>query len=198
MTKDRQNRKTAPKSPAPKPAVRAAAAAAPPVARRPIVSSAHLAANSMAELSEFEFALMMANNAFNRWVVRCMNAAGIGDLAALDVLVLHSINHRDRAKRLADICLVLNIEDSHTVNYAVKKLVRTGLVQGEKRGKEIFYSTSAAGHEACLNYRKVREELLIHGVRMLGHPDGDLSHIADIMRALSGIYDQAARAAASL
>src|SRR3546814_11788430 len=101
----------------------------------------------MAELSEFEFALMMANNAFNRWVVRCMNAAGIGDLAALDVLVLHSINHRDRAKRLADICLVLNIEDSHTVNYAVKKLVRTGLVQGEKRGdrKSVVEGKSVSG-----------------------------------------------------
>ena len=186
-TRDRQSSKPAPK-----------AAAAPAATRRPIVSSAHLAANSMAELSEFEFALMMANNAFNRWVVRCMNAAGIGDLAALDVLVLHSINHRERAKRLADICLVLNIEDSHTVNYAVKKLVRTGLVQGERRGKEIFYSTSETGRDACLNYRKVREELLINSVRMLGRPEGDLSHIADFMRALSGIYDQAARAAASL
>jgi predicted MarR family transcription regulator len=192
MTKDRQGSKSTAR-----PATRTAPATAP-AARRPIVSSAHLAANSMAELSEFEFALMMANNAFNRWVVRCMNAAGTPDLAALDVLVLHSINHRDRAKRLADICLVLNIEDSHTVNYAVKKLVRTGLVGGERRGKEIFYSTTAAGRDACLNYRKVREELLINGVRMLGHPEGDLSHIADFMRALSGIYDQAARAAASL
>jgi predicted MarR family transcription regulator len=185
MTKDRQSRKTAAQ-----PAVTAP--------RRPIVSSAHLAANSMAELSEFEFALMMANNAFNRWVVRCMTASGTPDLAALDVLVLHSINHRDRAKRLADICLVLNIEDSHTVNYAVKKMVRLGLVQGERRGKEIFYSTTPAGRDACLNYRKVREELLLNGVRMLGRPEGDLSHIADFMRALSGIYDQAARAAASL
>jgi len=191
MTKDRGNRKSGGKS-------AATAAPQPAAARRPIVSSAHLAANSMAELSEFEFALMMANNAFNRWVVRCMNAAGVGDLAALDVLVLHSINHRDRAKRLADLCLVLNIEDSHTVNYALKKLARGGLVQGEKRGKEIFYSTTEAGREACQNYRKVREELLIHGVRMLGHPVEDLSQIADFMRALSGIYDQAARAAASL
>src|SRR3546814_15242570 len=112
----------------------------------------------MAELSEFEFALMMANNAFNRWVVRCMNAAGIGDLAALDVLVLHSINHRDRAKRLADICLVLNIEDSHPVTYAVNKLGRTGLVQGEKPGKEICSSTSAAGRDASPKYRHVRGE----------------------------------------
>ncbi|MEK9971143.1 MAG: hypothetical protein VW600_18570, partial [Ferrovibrio sp.] len=44
---------------------------------RPIVSSAHLATNKLMELSEFEFALMMASNAFNRWIVRCMAAAGV-------------------------------------------------------------------------------------------------------------------------
>lgn len=165
---------------------------------RPIVSSAHLAGNKLMELSEFEFALMMASNAFNRWVVRCMNAAGMRDLATLDVLVLHSVNHRDRPKRLADICLVLDIEDTHTVNYAMKKLVRLGLVEGEKRGKEIFYSTTGAGRNLCQDYRKIREELLVNAMSLIGQPHGDLARAADLMRALSGIYDQAARAATSL
>jgi predicted MarR family transcription regulator len=165
---------------------------------RPIVSSAHLATNKLMELSEFEFALMMASNAFNRWVVRCMNATGLHDLASLDVLVLHSVNHRDRSKRLADICLVLDIEDTHTVNYAMKKLVRLDLVSGEKRGKEIFYSTTESGRQYCLEYRKIRDQLLIDAMALIGQPHGDLSRLADLMRALSGIYDQAARAAASL
>ena len=38
----------------------------------PIVSSAHLVSEKSAELSEFEFGLMIASEAFNRWVVRCM------------------------------------------------------------------------------------------------------------------------------
>lgn len=165
---------------------------------RPIVSSAHLATNKLMELSEFEFALMMAGNAFNRWVVRCMAATGLQDLASLDVLVLHSVNHRDRPKRLADICLVLDIEDTHTVNYAMKKLLRSGMVQSERRGKEMFYSTTQKGQDYCLEYRKIRDQLLVDAMALIGQPHGDLSRLADLMRALSGIYDQAARAAASL
>jgi len=176
--------------------------------RRPIVSSAHLASERLEGLSEFEFALMMTANAFNRWIVRCTTAAGAGmqnggDLAALDVMVLHGVNHRDRPKRLADLCLVLNVEDSHTVNYGLKKMVRLGLIAGTRRGKEIFYSTTPKGQKLCLEYRKIREQLLGEAFALIGQPrlgesQGDLSRIADLMRALSGTYDQAARAAASL
>ncbi|HBD32521.1 MAG TPA: transcriptional regulator, partial [Cupriavidus sp.] len=65
----------------------------------------------------------------------CMGAAGVRDLTFLDVLVLHHVNHRGRAKRLADICFVLNVEDTHLVTYALKKLVGLGLVAGERVGK---------------------------------------------------------------
>src|SRR5690606_13039635 len=61
-------------------------AAKPASLRRPIVSSAHLASEKLTALSEFEFALMMSGNAFARWIVRCMTAAGQPDLAALDVM----------------------------------------------------------------------------------------------------------------
>lgn len=171
--------------------------------RRPIVSSAHLASGRLESLSEFEFALMMTGNAFSRWIVRCMTAAGQSDLAALDVMVLHGVNHRDRPKRLADLCLVLNVEDSHTVNYGLKKMVRLGLISGTRRGKEIFYTTTAQGRTLCLEYRKIRERLLGEAFALIGQPQagqagGELSRVADLMRALSGTYDQAARAAASL
>jgi predicted MarR family transcription regulator len=189
-----------PKGKAVKPKAPKTAAAA---GRRAIVSSAHLASERLEGLSEFEFALMMTGNAFNRWIVRCMTAAGQSDLAALDVMVLHGVNHRDRPKRLADLCLVLNVEDSHTVNYGLKKMVRLGLISGTRRGKEIFYSTTAKGQKLCLEYRKIREQLLGEAFALIGQPrlgesQGDLSRIADLMRALSGTYDQAARAAASL
>lgn len=42
----------------------------------PIVSSAHLVSAQSAEMSEFEFGLIVAGNAFHRWVVHCMAAAG--------------------------------------------------------------------------------------------------------------------------
>ena len=88
----------------------------------PVVSAAHLASGAMPALSEVEFAVTMMVNAYHRWMARCMAAAGAPGISPLETLVLHSVNHRGRPKSLADICLVLNIEDTHTVTYALKKL----------------------------------------------------------------------------
>ena len=101
----------------------------------PIVSSAHLVSAHSAEMSEFEFGLIVAGNAFHRWVVHCMAAAGLKELTPLDVLVLHHVTHRARDKRLADICFIMNVEDTHLVNYALKKLQGLGVVASQKNGK---------------------------------------------------------------
>jgi predicted MarR family transcription regulator len=63
------------------------------------------------------------------------DAAGEPDMGAFDVSLLHHVNHRDRKKKLADICFVLNVEDTHVVTYALKKLVKAGYVTSEKRVK---------------------------------------------------------------
>jgi len=170
-----------------------------------IVSSAHLADNRIGALSELEFSLSMVVNAYQRWMVRCAEAsarytAGTerADLNALDVLILHHVNHHDRPKRLVDLTLVLNVDDSHTVNYGLKKLVRLGLIAGERRGKEVFYSTTARGRGLCDQYRVFREQCLIESLTHLGNPGTAISDAASLLRGLSGVYDQAARAAASL
>ena len=164
----------------------------------PIVSSGHLASGAMPVLSEFEFGLILVSHAFHRWMVRCMAAAGMADLSPLDVLVLHNINHLGKPKRLADICLVLNIEDTHLVTYAVKKLERQKLVKSTRQGKEKVVAVTPAGEALCLRYREIREGLLVKDVKGIGFDHKALSEIAALMRALSGHYDQAARAAASL
>ncbi|HEV2675244.1 MAG TPA: winged helix DNA-binding protein [Aliidongia sp.] len=162
-----------------------------------IVSSAHLADPGSEELSEFEFGLILAHNAFERWIVRCMAAAGYPDLSKIDILVLHSIHHRGRAKRLADLCFVLNIEDSHVVTYALRKLTQVGLVARARPGKEVFYATTPLGDEACARYRDIRQTCLL-AVPMPPVGGTGLGETAGLLRALSGLYDQAARAATSL
>lgn len=164
----------------------------------PIVSSEHLTSPDSWHLSEFEYGMIIAHHAFSRWMVRCMNAAGYPDFSPLDVLVLHNVNHRGKGKRLVDICLVLHVEDSHTVNYALKKLIKLQLIEKEKRGKEIFYSTTEEGNEACKLYRQVRERCLTSVYRNLDNEGSEISEAASLLRLLSGLYDQASRAAASL
>src|SRR5690349_10270658 len=73
----------------------------------PVVSSAHLAAGAAPALSEAEFGLILAGQAFQRWMVRCMAAAGMPGLSPVEVLVLHTVHHRNRPKRQAEILLAL-------------------------------------------------------------------------------------------
>jgi len=164
----------------------------------PVVSSAHLASGLMPVLSELEFGMILLGHAFNRWMARCAAAAGISDLSGLDVLVLHTVNHRSRAKRLADICLVLNVEDTHLVTYAVKKLQAHALVSSGRSGKEKTVAITPKGEALCRKYSEIREALLVKPVKGTGVDERKLSELAGTMRALSGHYDQAARSAASL
>ena len=162
------------------------------------MSSAHLADNDAPELSELEFALTIASNAFQRWIVRGTTAAGMPDLSPLDVQVLHTVNHRGREKKLADICLVLNNEDTHTVSYALKKLEKLGLVQSARQGKEKYASVTEEGAALCERYREIREVCLVKFVDGLSKSGRDISELAGVLRALSGLYDQAARSATAL
>ena len=173
-----------------------------------IVSSSHLVSEKAAELSEVEYGLIVGWNAFGKWMVKAMATAvadagmmvtGGTDLAVLDILCLHSVNHRERPKKLGDICFKLNVEDSHTVNYALKKLIKMKLVSSEKHGKEVFYATTASGVDLCLKYRAVRESCLVDGfVDFDGEKRAELGEVARQLRILSGLYDQAARSATNL
>ncbi|SFP97544.1 winged helix DNA-binding protein [Tranquillimonas alkanivorans] len=163
-----------------------------------VVSSAHLAKSDLPELSEVEFAVTMANNAFQRWITRCADAAGQPGMAPMEVLVLHLAYHRERPKTLADLCLVLNVEDTHIVNYAVRKLQERGLTETGRKGKEKTVAVTEAGAALCRRYAEIREALLVETAAAAGFDRADMSRLAALMRALSGSYDQAARAAASL
>ncbi|BCH21070.1 hypothetical protein MesoLjLc_08430 [Mesorhizobium sp. L-8-10] len=166
--------------------------------RNMIVSSRHLASEDGWQASEFEYGLIIAYNGFARWVSRCMATAGEQSLTVLEILILHHVNHRARQKRLNDICFLLNIEDTHTVNYALKKLQKAGLIAGEKVGKEIFYRVTPVGESLCEKYREIREECLIDSIKHLDNDPQTLSETAAILRMMSGIYDQASRAASSI
>jgi predicted MarR family transcription regulator len=167
-----------------------------PAGRPLFVTSSHLAV-SYPELSEFEFGLIVSWNAFERWVARCMAAAAGGkhDMAAVDVLVLHHVHHRRTAKRIADVCFVLNIEDTHVISYSLKKLSAAGLVRGEKKGKEVFFSTTASGASLCARYKQVRDSCLVPGFTRSDEEADRLSGIAQVLRGQAGTYDQASRAA---
>jgi len=149
-------------------------------------------------LAEFEAGLILASHAFARWIVRAMAGAGFPDLSPTEVMALHCVDRRDRRKRQADIRLALNIEDAHLVAYAIKRLERLGLVTSAIVAKEKLVALTEQGEEACRAYREIRQQLLVEPIKAIGFEESRLAKLGARLRALSGHYDQAARAAARL
>ena len=112
--------------------------------------------------------------------------------------MLHLVPHRARNKRLADICFIMNVEDTHLINYALKKLQNLGVVASSKSGKDVTYASTEAGRDFVARYREIRESCLINALNADDGLNRDIGELARLLRLLSGIYDQAARSAASL
>ncbi|ARY45266.1 winged helix DNA-binding protein [Brucella melitensis] len=164
----------------------------------PIVSSAHLAEGGSPAMSEVEYGLILASHAFSRWMVRCMAAAGLPGLSPIEILILHSIRHRDREKKLADICLALDIEDTHIATYAIRKLEKAGLLTTGKAAKEKTVKITAKGAEACAHYAQIRERLLVDSTANARPSEETLSELAALLRFMSGAFNQATRSAITL
>lgn len=162
-----------------------------------VVSSAHLAAGGSPALSELEFSLNLLATAYQRWIVRCMATTSV-QMSTLEIMILHTVRHRDRPKRLGDIMLILNLDETHLASYAIRKLESAGLVKTARIGKEKVVSSTPAGITLCERYGRMREDLLVHMVQALAIPEQLLSETAARLRVLSATYEQAARAAATM
>jgi predicted MarR family transcription regulator len=145
------------------------------------------------DLSDFEYALIILTYGFQRWVKHCMEAANVHGLTALDILVLHAVNHRARGRRLTEICMVLNIDDAHLVAYALKKLAAADLVLVTPKGRERHFDTTAAGEAACMAYRVVREQFLVPSLTWVAGRHDTVRDTAGFLRTMTALYDQAGR-----
>lgn len=148
--------------------------------------------------TEFEYSMIRAGHAFEHWIACGMAAVGMQDLAVIDFLVLNEVHHQATNKKLADICFILNIEDAHVVGYSLRKLIRLGIIKADKPRNEVTYSTTALGRTYFARYQEIREQCLLHSINTLGLDKTALKQLAQFLCKMSGLYDQAARAASSL
>ncbi len=143
----------------------------------------------------FELALLSASNCFNRWVASCAQATGEHGLGSIDLLILKMVSRETRPKRATEIAFALYIEDVHLVTYSIKKLIRSGFMEMQKNGKESHFRATAAGGDLLVRYDAIRVDCLINTLNVAPGFDIDLSLMTRRLRAISGIYEQAARAA---
>lgn len=148
-------------------------------------------------LSEFELSLTILWNSVKRWMNQRSKEGALNGLSNLDVFLMHLLVYRDRQLGANDLAFALSIDDMHLVSYSLKKLVRMEAITSTKIGKEVFYQ---AADKAKAHYREFLEDrsrYLEPALAHLSYGDYTLDSLAQLLRALSGIYEQAARTAAS-
>jgi predicted MarR family transcription regulator len=133
----------------------------PAVAQRP--GTWHLARTETERLlSDFEFGLERLAQAYYRWKAACLAAVCDVPLTGDDVAVLNVVRMGDEPKRLSEIGQLLNRVDVPNLQYATRKLVRSGLIEteGGSSRKETRYRSTATGHAVTEAYAALRAATL--------------------------------------
>jgi len=168
----------------------------PVVAERP--GSWHLArTETERRLSDFEFRLERLAQAYYRWKAACLAAVCDVPLTGDDVAVLNVVRMGDEPKRLSEIGQLLNRVDVPNLQYAMRKLVRAGLIEteGSSSRKETRYRATATGRSVTEAYAALRAATL---PPMLDALDGWVAQsetASGHLDLLSGLYAQAAQVA---
>lgn len=150
------------------------------------------------DFTELEFAVMRTFESFGRWQSECL--AGCIDLAASgpENALLHMIRMNDRPKSVKELARLANRDDIPNIQYSLRKLIGAGLVERSGSGRTgVVYTVTERGRAVTDKYAAIRRALLIAAVE--GVPDFR-ERLADATRTLNllaGIYEEAARVAAT-
>ena len=161
----------------------------------------HLAQNDhQIALTELEYSLIRTVEAFNRWQSECLAAASGKALSGGDNVVLHVIRMNDRPKSVTEIARLTNRDDISNVQYTIRKLLKAGLVEkiaSHRRRRGTSYRVTAKGRDVTDRYARLRVELLCKLTGTIKDVETYLENGSRVLDLMSGIYDQAARVAAT-
>jgi predicted MarR family transcription regulator len=158
----------------------------------------HLARTEMERrLSEFEFGLERLAQAYYRWKAACLAAVCDIPLSGDDVAVLNVVRMGDEPKRLSEIGQLLNRVDVPNLQYATRKLVRSGLIEteGGSSRKETRYLTTATGRSVTEAYATLRAATLPPMLDALDGWGKKSDATRNQMDLISSLYAQAAQTA---
>lgn len=148
-------------------------------------------------LSELEFALMRVERAFERWESECFAAASGLTLSGSENALLHVIRLHERAKPLKGLVRLTNRDDIPNLQYALRKLIKLGMVRQSGARSNAVYEVTDLGRQATDRYAELRAQLLTEFTGSVTGFDQQLRQSTQTLNLLSGIYDQAARIVAT-
>jgi Predicted transcription regulator, contains HTH domain (MarR family) len=159
----------------------------------------HLARNELEEdVAGLEYALMRGFEAFGRWQGECL--ASVMDISASgpENAMLHIIRMHDRPKTIKELARLTNRDDIPNMQYSLRKLVAAGVVARHGSGRSgVTYTVTEQGRQVTDRYADVRAALFIKAIQSIPELRNRLKDAAATIDLLTGIYEQAARHAAT-
>lgn len=159
----------------------------------------HLAETAIeVDATELEFSLMRTFESFGRWQAECLRGAIDLPASGPENAMLHVIRMNDRPKSVKDLARLTNRDDIPNIQYSLRKLIGAGLVVRSGSGRSgVTYSVTEKGRDVTDRYAEIRRALLIAAIEAVPGFETRLAEARRTLELLSGLYDQAARVAAT-
>ena len=150
------------------------------------------------DVADIEYALIRCFEAFGHWQAECLASVVEFSASGPENALLHMIRANDRPKSVRDLAHMANRQDVPNIQYSLRKLIKGGLVVKSGSGRSgVTYETTELGRDVCDRYADVRADLLIESVGRLPELAKRLPDAAHALDLMTGIYEQAAREAAT-
>ncbi|RMF08970.1 MAG: hypothetical protein D6763_08785 [Alphaproteobacteria bacterium] len=151
-------------------------------------------------VTELEYSLIRAAESFRRWQSECLAAVTGMDMSGGDNEILHIIRMKDRPKGVKEIARLMNRDDLPNIQYSIRKLQKAGLIRktsAKSRRKGVTYAATEKGAEVSEQFAQLRSSLLMGFTRNVPNMEHELENASRTLDLMSGIYEQAARTAAT-
>jgi predicted MarR family transcription regulator len=149
------------------------------------------------ELTEFEYAAIRFYAAFQRWNEAAVQAAGGAALTFTEASMLHVVRMQERPKSISLIATLLNRDDLSNLQYGLRKLRSHDLIRptGGTSRKGFAYEVTPRGRALTDRIAAIATELVFSSTRAIADVEPKLVASADLLRLMTGIFDEAARIA---
>ncbi|HKY82370.1 MAG TPA: winged helix DNA-binding protein [Sphingobium sp.] len=162
--------------------------------------NSHLVANEPESyLADFEFALLRFREAFEHWVVDATKATTDIDLTFAELCILHTVRVQGRPTGGGGVARMLNRDDIPNIHYILRKLAKMKLILPlkEKGGRAVNYSVTPEGVQLTNAYAEIKRAILWDDLNEVAKLNEKLSNCTRTLSMLTGVYEEAARAAAT-
>lgn len=152
------------------------------------------------KLTELEFSVLRVLEAFSRWVASVDEMVGLSELKHGEHVIMHVIRMQNRPKSGATIARLLNRDDLPNIQYSLRKLESSGLIEKSKEAgtKNYTYSITDLGERLTNEYSRLRSEILIRKLRSIAEFDSRVEDATELLSFLTGVYEESARTSATL